>query len=280
MSKIQTATIATADNRFPFEPELIDNLTEKAGVLAFDNIQSDDRKFTFRDGPTTYAVTLMDGPVPWSQLQTPCANAWYWPEAALEMQRHTNHLIVGVLDDEVAQIERNLKLSHLTAAVAGNSGIAPVGVLWNPTAGTDSLDVSYGLIHRPKDFVAHCAEISPDALPLELWISFIPSQCADGSFLMSTRGLESFGMKELEISVTPEYLLNNKLLTEEDLYKMPEWVYHRMFNFAHYCLDHPVQVKAGETIGMSDNEKIDIIPGFSRFDSNRQVLYLNVKRET
>lgn len=279
MSKIQTAAIATADERFPSEPELIDYLSETAGVRAFDNIQSDDNKFTFRDGPTTYAVSLMNSPISWSQLQTPCANAWYWPEAAPEMQRHVNHIIVGVLDDESTQIERCLNLSHLTAAVAGNPGIDPVGVLWNPTSGAESLDVTYGLIHRPRDFVDHCAEISPLALPLELWISFLPSQCADGAFLMSTRGLESFGMKELEMSVTPEYLLKNRLLTEDQLYRLPEWVYHRMFNFAHYCLDHPVQVKAGETIGMSEDEKIELVAGFSRFDVNREALILNVSRD-
>lgn len=258
MSKIQTATIAVADSRFPSESDLIEYLAEKAGVTAFDNLQSDEKKFTFRDGETTYAVSLMDGPISWSNLQTPCALAWHWPEAALEFQSHTNHIIVGVLDDQSDTIDRCLALTRLAAAVCANPGIAPIGVLWN--AGLPDNKGAAGCVHRPEDFIAHSEEISRSALPLELWISFLPAGSSETSFVMTTRGLDAFGLKELEAVGKG---------------REPEWVYHRLYNFAHFCLTHPEEVKPGETIGMADDEKIDILAASSRFDPNKDVLLLN-----
>ena len=83
MSKIQTAIIAVADNRFPLTDELIDYLTDKYDVEPINNLKCEDNKLTFRSGNATYAVTLLEGSIPTELLRAPCSLAWYWPEAAL-----------------------------------------------------------------------------------------------------------------------------------------------------------------------------------------------------
>ena len=77
---------------------------------------------------------------------------------------------------------------------------------------------------------------------------------------MTTRGLEAFGVKELETTGQGQ---------------SPQWVYEHLFNFAHFYLTHPEDVKENQTIGMSNDEKIDILAASSRLDPNKDVLMLN-----
>lgn len=259
MSKIQTAIIAVADNRFPLTDELIDFLSSQCGVESIDNLTCEENKLTFRSGSATYAVTLIEEKIPTELLRAPCSLAWHWPEAALEIQKHCCHIIVGVLDESAGAVDAALRLTQLTAAVCANSGIVPLGVLW--TGGKADNQGAPGCIHRPADFVAHSQEASRDALPIELWVSFIPSVSRNSNqFLMTTRGLEAFGVKELETTGQGQ---------------SPQWVYEHLFNFAHFYLTHPEDVKENQTIGMSNDEKIDILAASSRLDPNKDVLMLN-----
>ena len=259
MSKIQTAVIAVADNRFPLTDELIDYLTERFGVESIDNLTCAENKLTFRSGCATYAVTLIEEKIPTELLRAPCSLAWYWAEAAFEFQKHSCQIIVGVLDESAGAVDVALRLTQLTAAVCANSGIAPLGVLW--TGGKADNQGAPGCVHRPADFVAHSQEASRDALPVELWVSFIPSASRNSAqFIMTTRGLDAFGVKELETTGQGQN---------------PQWVYEHLFNFAHFYLTHPEDVKENQTIGMSNDEKIDILAASSRLDPNKDVLMLN-----
>ena len=259
MSKIQTAIIAAVDNRFPLTDELIDYLTDKYDVEPIDNLKCEDNKLTFRSGNATYAVTLLEGTIPTELLRAPCSLAWYWPEAALEIQKHSSHIIVGVLDESAGAVDVALRLTQLTAAVCANSGISPIAVLW--TGGKADNQGAPGCVHKPEEFVAHSQDASRDALPIELWISFIPLMARNSSqFIMTTRGLEAFGVKELETTGQGQN---------------PQWVYEHLFNFAHFYLTHPEDVKENQTIGMSNDEKIDILAASSRLDPNKDVLMLN-----
>ncbi len=259
MSKIQTAVIAVADNRFPLTDELIEYLTDKCSVEQIDNLTIEENKLTFRSGTATYAVTLLDGKIPTELLRAPCSLAWHWPEAAFELQKHACHIIVGVLDESSGAVDAALRLTQLTAAVCANSGIAPLGVLW--TGGKADNQGAPGCVHKPEEFVAHSQGASRDALPVELWVSFIPSASrSNNQFFMTTRGLDAFGVKELETTGQG---------------KDPQWVYEHLFNFAHFYLTHPEDVKENQTIGMSNDEKIDILAASSRLDPNKDVLALN-----
>ena len=259
MSKIQTAIIAVADNRFPVTDELIQYLSHDCDVQLIENLTFDENKLTFRNGSATYAVTLIDGKIPTELLRAPCSLAWHWPEAALEIPKHSCHIIVGVLDEFAGAVDVALRLTQLTSAVCVNSGISPIGVLW--TGGKADNQGAPGCVHKPEEFVAHSQGASRDALPLELWISFIPSAARNNNqFIMTTRGLEAFGVKELETTGQGQN---------------PQWVYEHLFNFAHFYLTHPEDVKENQTIGMSNDEKIDILAASSRLDPNKDVLMLN-----
>lgn len=258
MSQIQTAVIAVADNRFPLTDELIQYLTHDCGVQPIDNLVCDENKLTFRSACATYAVTLLEEKIPTELLRAPCSLAWHWPEAGMAFQKHTNQIIVGVLDETAGSVDVALRLTQLAAAVCVNSGIAPIGVLW--TGGKPDNQGAPGCVHKPEEFVAHAQGASLDALPIELWVSFLPIASRNNQFIMTTRGLTAFGVKELET-------------TGEG--KDPQWVYDHLFNFAHFLLTHPEDVRENQTIGMSNDEKIDILAASSRLDPNKDVLMLN-----
>jgi hypothetical protein len=58
-------------------------------------------------GTATVAIALVRTAIPWSQLEGPCAVAWWWPEATQVMKRHGAHLIVTVTGGTVDVIQRN-----------------------------------------------------------------------------------------------------------------------------------------------------------------------------
>lgn len=259
MSQIQTAIIAVTDNRFPVTDELVDYLTDFCSVQPIEKLTFEANKLTFRSGSATYAVTLFEGKIPTELLRAPCSLAWHWPEAALEIQKHSSHIIAGVLDESAGAVDVALRLTQLTSAVCVNSGISPLGVLW--TGGKADNQGAPGCVHSPKEFVSHSLGASRDALPIELWVSFLPVASRNNNqFIMTTRGLEAFGVKELETTGQGQ---------------SPQWVYEHLFNFAHFYLTHPEDVKENQTIGMSNDEKIDILAASSRLDPNKDVLMLN-----
>lgn len=258
MSKIQTAIIALSNNNLPSLNELFDYLTQQGCVSSIDNLTVDDQKITFRDGTATYAVMFVEGQIPTETLQGPCSLAWHWPEAALEFNSSSCHLIAGVLDESAGAVEVALRLTYLTAAICSNPALKPVGVLW--TGGTADNKGAPGCVHKPEEFVAHSHGASKDAMPIELWVSFLPIASDKRQFIMTTRGMTAFGVKELETTGQGQN---------------PQWVYEHLFNFAHFYLTHPEDVKENQTIGMSNDEKIDILAASSRLDPNRDVLMLN-----
>ena len=259
MSKIQTTVIAVVDNRFPLTDELVEYLAGNCGIQPIENLLIEKNKLTFRSGSATYAVTLLEEKIPTEQLRTPCSLAWHWPEAALEIQKHSCYIIAGVLDETAGAVDVALKLTCLTSAVCVNSGIVPLAVLW--TGGKADNKGAPGCVHSPENFVAHSQESSRITLPIELWVSFIPSVVKkNNQFIMTTRGLDAFGIKELETTGWG---------------RSPQWIYEHLFNFAHFYLTHPEDVKENQTIGMSNDEKIDILAASSQLDPNKDVLVLN-----
>ena len=74
------------------------------------------------------AVSLMPAPIPWTELEGPCATAWWWPDATEQMRPHVAHVIVALLGNSGTVLKRHIQLSKLVAAIAQCSD--SVGVYW------------------------------------------------------------------------------------------------------------------------------------------------------
>ena len=215
-------------------------------------------------GPYTVAATLIDRPIPWSQLEGPCTMAWYWPEAADALCDHSNHLLVTLIDEGSKSTEKGIYLTQLVTALVGASsavGVPAAGIFWGPGR----------MVHEPQAFTEQALQMSPENLPLFLWIDFriepaddqqaFPDLTGIGPFRLFTTGLDALGQPELEI---PSYT------------GKPQPLLEYAYNVAHYLLDQKKTVKDGESIGLTDQLKATAHYRPSMCDADLEVLQLEI----
>lgn len=243
------AMIALNTPTLPSPVVLIQGFKALSGIsVDLASLQSKNGNIVFEIGNDNAAIALMPAPIPWSNLEGPCATAWWWPDATEKMRRHTNHILVALVGDKGDLIQRCLTLTHLTAAVAGQVDAA--GVYWG--GGT--------LVHDPQVFIEQAKVISPSNLPLHLWIDFRLEQNGDESYRLFTTGMKVFDRKEIEIPHS------TKLPTE-------------IFNFAHAIADYVITsgktIQEGETIGRSEGEKVRVSYAPSMWDAKTLAMHLD-----
>ncbi len=191
--------------------------------------KTEDNALNFSIGKDSARLILISEPIPWSQLEGPCATAWWWPEAAEKMRGHTHHLIVTYFGKSEDLVGNYLTLTRLVSAAAAHTNAA--GIYWG--AGT--------LVHEPNMFTQQTAAISRENLPLDLWIDFRIGRNEDGSFSLVTTGMKEFNHLEIEILQS---------------FSQPDQIMDFVFTIAHYIIAADVDVRDGETIGRTAEEKI------------------------
>lgn len=195
-------------------------------------------------------VALIPHPIPWSDLEGPCAIAWWWPEAAEKLDHHQAHAIVTLLNQTNDMITNYLVVTKWTACLAATTRAA--GVYWG--AGT--------VVHSPERFIEQSRHAHPQSLPLELWIDFRIQQTFDGQYQLLTTGLASLNTREIEIA--PCTLSPVELLGLE-------------YDIAHYMLTSGAEFRDGHTSGRSASEKIHIRFTRSIWDRPGEVMRLEMK---
>ena len=61
----------------------------------------------------------MPDPIPWADLEGPCREAWYWPEAAEALRDHTSHLLVTLIDEGSKSVDKSVILTQLVSGLVG-----------------------------------------------------------------------------------------------------------------------------------------------------------------
>ncbi|MBI5532604.1 MAG: DUF4261 domain-containing protein [Deltaproteobacteria bacterium] len=181
-----------------------------------------------------FALTLIPMPFPWSDLEGPCATAWWWPEAADVLRSANAHLIVAATGASGDPFERHLRATSVVAAVIAST--KSLGVYWGGAA----------TVHAAAEFTAQADAASRELLPLRLWVDFRIEPQGNDHFLFATTGLSAFGLMEVECVAhvgSPDEI---------------ERLDGRVFSVAHYLCDHGPVLLDGHTIGMSEDEHIQI----------------------
>lgn len=130
---------------------------------------------------------FMDVPVPWSELEGPCATSMLWPQACSDIKTHRAHIVVALLDKTGDWLERILSLTRLTAAAS--SLFEAIGIYGG--AG--------GLVIRSDYYEERALQAKVEALPVELWIEYRIQRNPDGTSNMLTTGLHVFEKMEIEV---------------------------------------------------------------------------------
>ena len=208
---------------------------------------STDNLFTCSIGDYTAAATLVPKPVPWSQLEGPCATAWFWPEAAENVRDHQAHLLVTLVDEGGKEVPKATALTQLVAGLVSNSRSR--GVFWGPGR----------VVHPPRAFVDQALQLKSDDLPLFLWIDFRVERTETGGTRLYTTGLEALGYTELEVVDFPGE---------------PQTLLEFSYNIAHYQLTQSKEFNEGDTIGLTDEVQVVASRQPSMFDDSLEVVGL------
>jgi hypothetical protein len=201
--------------------------------------------FSFQVGDQGVVAGLMPAPIPWSDLEGPCATSWLWKEAAEVLRGHTTHLILTVSGAE-EPLERMRLLTQVTASILATCPEA-VGVFWTHAA----------LVIQPPLFREFAVEMSEQ--PVYLWVDFRVGKNAAGRSSGFTTGMESLGFMEIETEDSPE---------------PPGELRERFFGLANYLLENGPVIKDGNTIGEDANERIRVVYADSAFGHKGKVMRL------
>ena len=199
-------------------------------------------------GKDQAAVALMPAPIPWSNLEGPCATAWWWPEAAERMRGHSAHVLVVLAGDTGNLIRR-----HIAPDSPDRGSCLAHGCGRHLLGRRDARPRSQG-VHRAAQ------NLSPHNLPLPLWIDFRIESNEDGSYRLFTTGMKAFGKAEIEIPHS-----RNK----------PAEVFNFACSIADYVITGNPNIEDNHTVGRSETEKIQAVYAPSMWDSTITVLRLD-----
>ena len=203
--------------------------------------------FTCSIGDYTAAVTLVPKEIPWSQLEGPCATAWYWPDAEKALRPHQAHLLVTLVDEGGKESHKATALTQLVAGLV--SSTQSCGVFWGPGR----------LVHPPRAFLDQAATLAADDMPLFLWVDFRVERTQTGGTRLYTTGLEALGYIELEVADFPGE---------------PQTLLEFAYNIAHYQLTQAKEINEGDTIGLTDEVQVVASRVPSMFDESLEVVGL------
>ena len=199
-------------------------------------------------GDFTAAATLVPTPVPWSQLEGPCATAWYWPAAKEALQNHGAHLVVTLIDESGKSTEKSMALTQLVSGLAAQQGVA--GVFWGPGR----------IVHPPGAFIEQAVQSTKEDFPLFLWVDFRVERSEPVGARLYTTGLEALGFNELEVIDFPGE---------------PQALLEFCYNVAHYQLVNQKHLDDGDTVGLTDEVQVIAQRTGSMFDESLEVVRLN-----
>lgn len=198
-------------------------------------------------GDYTFGITLVPRPIPPSQLEGPCATAWFWPDAAEAFRGHESHLLITLIDEGGRAVEKSRRLTELTAAIL--SSVPACGVFWGPGR----------LVHPPDAFLQQAVQMTAEDLPLFLWVDFRVERTGEETVRMYTTGLEALGQTELEAA---------------DFAGSPQRLLEYAYNVAHYQLVEPKALEEGHTIGLTEEVQATIHRTKSMLDETMDVIAL------
>lgn len=178
------------------------------------------------------ALACMPSPLPWSDLEGPCATSLLWKNASDEVKTHAAHVVVSIMS-ELDEIKRSILLTQVTTAILAACEGA-MGVYW----GNASL-----LIPKPI-FVEFAEQILPQGPPLDIWIDFRVGWQAEKRSAGFTQGMTALGHMELEAQDWPE---------------KPSDLRERLQGLVLYLLNNGRVIKDGDTVGQSASEKIRVV---------------------
>lgn len=211
------------------------------------DFSQDKNVISFRVGEVMVFLAEMDAPVPWSDLEGPCATSILWPRVEEALRPHRAHWILSLMG-EFDPLNGAALLTRVTAVFL-KCCPAALGVYW----GNATL-----LVPKPL-FIDFAEKILPNGPPIQIWIDFrVGSEQARTSSGF-TNGMKALGFMDIEAVNVPE---------------PPEQLYERLMAICEYLVVNGPVIRNGHTIGEDENEKIRVVYGPSSFGHEGEIMRL------
>ena len=198
-------------------------------------------------GAPSLIMGKMPAPIPWSDLEGPCATSILWKNAAKEVKAHTLHWIITV-NGELEPVALSRLLTQGTAA-ALSACPAAIGVYW----GNATLIVPRAI------FLDFATDVLPHGPPLHIWVDFRIGQDSAKSSSGFTTGMQALGHMEFETQQAPE---------------PPGELRERLLSLAGYVIENGPVIKDGDTVGEDADEKIRVVYSKSASGYKEKVMRL------
>ncbi|MFN7977788.1 MAG: DUF4261 domain-containing protein [Vicinamibacterales bacterium] len=177
-------------------------------------------------------------PIPWDDVEWSVRAAWHWPAAESELRAHQSHVVVFAESDALSAVDLNLQVVGGVASVIATRPDA--AAVFNPHA---------SIVIEPARYAAEARNASREALPILLWLGL--HLVSDSVGLSGyTTGMDVFGLLNLEVHDTqwnPPDLLN------------------LLASIAHYEIGTGTQIGAGQNVGLSEHQRVEIQHQPSRY---------------
>lgn len=195
------------------------------------DVDGSDEAATFNVDGELVGLGFMPAPVPSQELEELCPYSYLWPNAETEVMEHTNHAILSVMGENTSLLDKYSLLTKINASILRTCESA-IGIY----QGSATLLIS-------KELYLDFAEmLNEGMLPIQLWI-YIGIVADNEKTNMYSYGMSEFGKSEIEI-------IDCEMDRNE--------VFDFFSNILYYIIDQDVTLHDGETIGMSEEQKLAI----------------------
>lgn len=198
--------------------------------------------FTFEVDGADVGGMVMPAPIPNDEVLGPASTSWLWPAASQDLRGYGAHVVVFV------RSETHLKAFQVMtrAAAAIVSATKALGVYVGGS----------GSVIRADVFVGMAQEM---AIPVPLWVDLRCVALEDGRTGLFTVGLKQFGLMEIEIPSSPQKCGDLRTWT---------------MSLASWLIETRPTIKAGETVGLSAEERVRVEHAPSMVNREGQVMRL------
>jgi Domain of unknown function (DUF4261) len=216
-------------------------------IPAASDIIEKDGTLTLQLGAANLILAKMPTPMPWSDLEGPCATSILWKNATADVSKHSLHWIATVTGKLDPLPLSKLLTQATAAAMAACEGA--IGVYW----------ANAKLVIPKNIFIDFAKELLPHGPPLHIWLDFQVGQESENSYFGFTTGMKALGHMELETQSSPE---------------RPGELRERFLALAGYLVENGPVIRDGDTLGEDADERIRVVYSDSAFGNHGKVMRL------
>ena len=197
-----------------------------------EGVEGDDQTATFSIDGELVALALMPAPIPSEEFESMYEYSYLWKDAETEIKNHKTHAIVSLFSGDAPSVKRYSILTMVNASILRTSENA-IGVYQGEST----------LLLPKKLYVDFADMLKEEMLPIQLWV-YVGIINDGEKCSLYTYGMKEFDKLEMEI-------IDSNVSASE--------LYDFFMSVLHYILQGDITLKDGETIGLTEEQKIKIV---------------------